>query len=320
MKAVLIVVVMVLVSPWRANCQVDERETLKQLHRHAVESSQSKAYDAAESFAEQAMKLSVKIFGLSYETGVATLNLATIQKKQGKNEQSLTNFQEAIRILEGAKDKTYSELPMAYAGLAHIQYLLGKKAEAEKSYLKALTGAENLSGVDSKEIYTFALNLANFYAATGKYDIADKHYSRSYSLAFRHFGRTAEEVEQVENSRRCIAGSARYSSKSTEAFGDVRNRYYSSLSATGDVIVGKATSLPKPSYPAAARAQKVSGPVSVRVRIDEDGNVVEATMICGDGLFRKAAVTAAEQAKFGRTLVDGNPIVVSGVVTYNFVP
>ena len=43
---------------------------------------------------------------------------------------------------------------------------------------------------------------------------------------------------------------------------------------SGGVLNGKATSLPKPPYPAAARAVRASGAVSVQVLIDESGRVV----------------------------------------------
>jgi TonB family protein len=88
----------------------------------------------------------------------------------------------------------------------------------------------------------------------------------------------------------------------------------------GEVVNGKATSLPKPAYPPAARAVKASGSVSVRVLIDENGNVISATAISGHPLLRAAAESAARGAKFAPTLLHGQPVKVSGVVVYNFVP
>ncbi|HZI46355.1 MAG TPA: energy transducer TonB, partial [Pyrinomonadaceae bacterium] len=88
----------------------------------------------------------------------------------------------------------------------------------------------------------------------------------------------------------------------------------------GGVLNGKATSLPKPEYPAIARAAKASGTVTVEVLVDEDGNVVEAKAVSGHPLLQAAAVTAARQAKFTPTLVSGEPTRISGSLTYNFVP
>ena len=88
---------------------------------------------------------------------------------------------------------------------------------------------------------------------------------------------------------------------------------------SGGVLNGKATSLPKPAYPAAANAVNAEGAVSVQVLIDEQGNVISASAVSGHPLLRPAAVEAAEQATFSPTRLSGNPVKVSGVIVYNFV-
>lgn len=89
---------------------------------------------------------------------------------------------------------------------------------------------------------------------------------------------------------------------------------------SGGVLNGKATSLPKPPYPPAARAVRAAGAVSVQVLIDESGNVVSASAVSGHPLLRAAAVAAARGARFSPTMLSGQPVKVSGVITYNFVP
>ncbi len=88
---------------------------------------------------------------------------------------------------------------------------------------------------------------------------------------------------------------------------------------SGGVLNGKARSLPKPAYPSTARAMKAAGTVTVQVVIDESGNVVSANAVNGHALLRPAAVAAARQAKFSPTMLSGQPVKVSGVITYNFV-
>lgn len=89
---------------------------------------------------------------------------------------------------------------------------------------------------------------------------------------------------------------------------------------SGGVLNGKATSLPKPPYPPAARAVRAAGSVSVQVLIDENGNVVSASAVSGHPLLRAAAAQAARGAKFSPTKLSGQAVKVSGVITYNFVP
>jgi len=88
---------------------------------------------------------------------------------------------------------------------------------------------------------------------------------------------------------------------------------------SGGVLNGKAISLPKPAYPAAAKAVRASGSVSVQVLIDENGSVVSASAVSGHPLLRAAAVGAARGARFSPTKLSGQPVKVSGVITYNFV-
>ena len=87
---------------------------------------------------------------------------------------------------------------------------------------------------------------------------------------------------------------------------------------SGGVLNGKAISLPKPPYPPVARAAKASGTVVVQVTVDEDGNVVSAQAVSGHPLLQAAAVAAAHGAKFAPTKLSGQPVKVTGVITYNF--
>lgn len=88
---------------------------------------------------------------------------------------------------------------------------------------------------------------------------------------------------------------------------------------SGGILNEKATSKPQPPYPPAARAARASGSVTVEVTVDETGSVVSAAAVSGHPLLRAAAVAAAKQAKFSPTLVQGEPVKVSGLLTYNFV-
>ncbi len=84
------------------------------------------------------------------------------------------------------------------------------------------------------------------------------------------------------------------------------------------VINGRATSLPKPIYPASAIAVNAQGKVDVQVLIDETGRVVSAHAANGHPLLRNAAVQAARNAKFTPTYLSKVPVKVTGVIVYNF--
>lgn len=87
---------------------------------------------------------------------------------------------------------------------------------------------------------------------------------------------------------------------------------------SGGVLNGKATSLPKPAYPPIAKQAHASGTVVVQVTVDEKGNVVTARAVSGHPLLQATAVSAARGAKFSPTKLNGKPVRVTGVITYNF--
>ena len=88
---------------------------------------------------------------------------------------------------------------------------------------------------------------------------------------------------------------------------------------SGGVLNGKAISLPKPAYPAIARQAHASGTVVVQVTIDENGGVISAHAVSGHPLLQAVAVAAARGARFSPTKLSGQPVKVTGVITYNFV-
>ena len=87
----------------------------------------------------------------------------------------------------------------------------------------------------------------------------------------------------------------------------------------GGVLNGKALNLPLPAYPPIARAARASGTVTVMVVIDEKGCVISAKAVSGHPLLQRAAVEAARNACFSPTRLSGQPVKVTGVITYNFV-
>lgn len=105
----------------------------------------------------------------------------------------------------------------------------------------------------------------------------------------------------------------------------------------GGVVNGKAISLPKPAYPASAKAMGIGGVIGVNVVIDEAGTVIEAVAgvndqrvrrnadgaelepIPADASLREAAEAAALQARFSPTFLNGEAVRVRGKLIYVFV-
>ncbi|HVS21148.1 MAG TPA: TonB family protein [Pyrinomonadaceae bacterium] len=89
---------------------------------------------------------------------------------------------------------------------------------------------------------------------------------------------------------------------------------------SGGVLNGQAIRLVQPNYPAIAKTAHASGQVRVQILIDENGNVISASAVSGHPLLQAAAAAAARASKFTPTKLSGQPVKVSGVIIYNFLP
>lgn len=87
---------------------------------------------------------------------------------------------------------------------------------------------------------------------------------------------------------------------------------------SGGILNGKALSLPKPDYSSFAKGARATGTVVVEVTIDEKGSVSSAKAVTGHPILRKSAEDAARGAKFPPVIICGQPVKVTGTISYNF--
>jgi protein TonB len=90
------------------------------------------------------------------------------------------------------------------------------------------------------------------------------------------------------------------------------------ITVSAGVIQGSAINKVQPPYPPIAKAARASGAVQVQVTIDEDGRVIEASVLSGHPLLRDSALQAARRWTFRPTQLSGVPVKVQGVLTFNF--
>jgi protein TonB len=113
-------------------------------------------------------------------------------------------------------------------------------------------------------------------------------------------------------------GTVAATSDESEAPPPVKKPIEKSVIRSLGIVNGRATSLPKPAVPAAARVANALGTVAVQVLIDENGNVISANAVSGSQLLRQASEMAAKQAKFNPTLLGGEKVRASGIINYHF--
>lgn len=320
MKKLVIFLVFLMVC--NVYAQTGEKETLKQINQNVISLYQTQKLDEALKFALQSIDLSLKIYGAEQlETAVAYTNAGVIYRDKRKFKESIENLQKSADIYLKIPNFKGEQPIAAHEALAYSQILGGKTKEAELSYLKAIQIAENRFGIQTKQGFSPTLNLANFYAREGRFDEADKVYLKTYALAIKIFGKDSKEKDQIGDSRSCIFSGRKEDDKKEKAYRDAVDELLGIDEAEKNrTVKGKALSLPKPRFPAEAHSKGLGGVASVKVKISEQGNVVEAKSICRNDILGEVAEETALKSKFEPTTKDGKPVIVTRIIVYNFVP
>jgi protein TonB len=76
----------------------------------------------------------------------------------------------------------------------------------------------------------------------------------------------------------------------------------------------------EPVYPEMAKQARVQGKVTLRIAVDEEGNVSDVSVIEGHPLLNDAAINAVRQWKYSPTFLNGKPVSVMATVTVELNP
>jgi len=210
--------------------------------------------------------------------------------------------------------------------LAVVKFLRGNPARTEDLYRQAVEETEKTYGPEDARVATALFYLAEFYQLTGDYKKAEPLYERVVAIREKKSPATvSEELREALDRYSCLLHKTKRSAEANQlearAFGWSSGKGFSTPPAPiiGGVINGKAISLPQPAYPEEAKAVRAQGVVRVRVVIDETGKVIRTCAVEGPALLTKASEMAARRAVFTPTKLSGQPVKVTGVITYNFV-
>ncbi|MET0646268.1 MAG: energy transducer TonB [Pyrinomonadaceae bacterium] len=83
-------------------------------------------------------------------------------------------------------------------------------------------------------------------------------------------------------------------------------------------LAGKAKSRSTPTYPPLARTARVTGTVTVFLVVNAKGEVESVVRADGPQQLQQAAIEAARRWKFNQTVIDGQPVRVTGYLNFNF--
>ena len=210
--------------------------------------------------------------------------------KRGNYDYALTDFDEAIRL--------DSENPFYYSNRSQIYRKKGLLDNALQDLNRVIGAADNHFDYASR---------AEIYFEKGDYQNAAQDYTSAIRLKpeyQQHYEKRAEVYRKIGKNDLADGDEKKASELEFAEKGETKD-------VAGEILNGKAVSLPKPVYPPAARGARASGAVNVQVEIDEKGDVVSAKAISGHPLLRAAAEQAARQAKF-------KAVKAAGILTFNF--
>lgn len=231
--------------------------------------------------------------------GSALTNLAELYFADKKDDEAEKTFQQALGVYEQNVERNGIVLSKTLDRLGYLRFLKRDYDNAEPLYIRSLEIKEKALGPTNSTTIEAMKNYAclNLIARSDKYQMLQ------------------EEKDEAKGSLRAIAQCWLYGFKQ-----DCQNEVYNPSVKTSTVLNGKAVKLGQPAYPREARVEGVSGRVFVAVRIDEEGKVVDARAVCGGHhALITASLEAARVSRFTQTIIDGKPIAVYGIITYNFV-
>lgn len=285
-------------------------------------------YEEALPIAKNAVAVREKNFGRdNVLVAQAWRNLAYVQLKLKKPKEAEQAFDKAlanyekIQTLAKPDNESYAEMLEA---AAYFDISDGTLSKSISRLNRAIALREQINGVDAVETAGPLKVLGQIYNGIGQYEKAVPLLTRALDIQAKQ-GSTGENDRVI--TRSTAVCSLTKLGKTDEA-AELTRKYKFSADTTatnpgnrtvnGGVVNGRALSLPAPPYPAEAKSARASGTVSVQVLIDETGKVIFACAVSGAKVLQSATEATAYQSKFSPTTLEGKPVKVSGIITYNF--
>jgi TonB family protein len=231
-------------------------------------------------------------------------------------------YQRALKINENLLGREHPDLVALLLRLGWMRHALSQSGEAESLFKRAVAITEK-QGADHVGVADPLLTLAAFYQKMGRPAASLPIYRRVIALQEKHFGPDAERLVDTLNQFSCALEQDKKPTEASEASSRALQLEGKSNPgykvAEGGVLQGTAIHKEQPHYPPAAKAERLSGTVFIQVVIDETGKVTNAKILCGADLLAGPSREAALKWRFQPTTLNGNPVKVMGVLTFNFV-
>lgn len=307
-----------------------ELKEVNQLNAKMLELYKQSKYDEALEIARQVLVLREKAVGEKHaDVAAAHFNLGAIYLGKNKAKDSVSEFEQALVIYRETLGETNAKVFSTMNMLSASLFLKDNRGEALTMLKNALTIGEKVFGAESKEVAEQNLKIANSLANMMKYDGAEKYYLKAIEINDKLAANKSAKNDESKLEDRddldkytCFVQMVdlKKASEKLKALDEKRKLFLKNDKEfeSASIINGKALKLIKPPYPDKAKEQGFHGAVTIRVLIDETGNVIDAKSTCGDTILGLASREAALKSKFSPTTVNGKFVRVTGIIIYNF--
>ncbi len=294
----------------------------RKLNAQAVASYKEGKYEEAIELQKQALAMWEKELGKEHKLiATGSTNLGEMYKALKRYDQAAGAYRRALKIEEKLLGPEHPDLGILVIKLGWMYHGIAQAGEAEALFKRAVAIREK-QGADHAGVAEPLLNLATFYQKIGRSATSLTIYRRVIAVQEKHFGPEGQPLVATLEQCACVL---RQNKKLTEASKMEQRAALIERKAkpdffpvTGGVLQGQAIHKEDPPYPPAARAERLSGSVIIKVEIDETGVVTDAKILCGADLLAAASREAALKWRFAPTTLDGKPVKVIGVLTFNF--
>jgi TonB family protein len=195
---------------------------------------------------------------------------------------------------------------------------------AIEAFKRNLQIRETAFGTESKELAQTLHDLAMLSQRDGRLNQSIAYFNRLISIRENELG--ANHPDLAELLAKCAIILVMANKKKEAQEYEARARaIYAALpeqqlptTVSPDILKGTAILKVQPAYPMSAKRNRVQGTVLVHVVIDEIGSVTKTSIVSGPNELRNDSEEAAKQWRFRPTLVNGRPVKVQGILTFNF--
>ncbi len=306
--------------PVGAQCQSVMKE-LTDLHKQTLKLFDEKNYDEAYPLAKKMSALAEEncVEAKDKRLMLAT-NVADMQIKRGKTDEAREIYDKNLALAAEVHGATSAEFNGYLNLLIKLSINRVSDEEFEQYALKSVEVKKSVFGIESYEAAKELLRIAVFYRKTKNFEKAEPYYLEAVTLSDKTISDEKIQKLSVINQYRAYLldrYGEKEGGKKADEFMKARTQVYTTAD-NRQVLNGMATKLVKPSYPSDAFVIRAQGKVEVEVTIGEDGKVVKAKAVSGHPFLRLPSEQAAKASTFLPTYIDGKPIIVTGVIVYNF--